>query len=74
MRVKSSKIVAGQEVERTNEFLQLLSIAILKKVWKWGSSVLFFLNVLPCGNVVCGKDHCTMALRYTLSLVAVYIT
>ena len=32
MKVKASKIVAGQEVERTNEFLQLLSIAILKKV------------------------------------------
>ena len=32
VKVKSSKIVAGQEVERTNEFLQLLSIAILKKV------------------------------------------
>ena len=32
VKVKASKIVAGQEVERTNEFLQLLSIAILKKV------------------------------------------
>ena len=32
VKVKSSKIVAGQEVEKTNEFLQLLSIAILKKV------------------------------------------
>ena len=32
VRVKASRIVAGQEAERTNEFLQLLSIAILKKV------------------------------------------
>lgn len=34
MRVKASKIVAGHEAEKTNEFLQLLSIAILKKVSK----------------------------------------
>lgn len=32
VRVRPSKIVAGQEAEKTNEFLQLLSIAILKKV------------------------------------------
>ena len=32
VRVKASKIVAGQEVDRTNEFLQQLAIAILKKV------------------------------------------
>ena len=32
VRVRASKIVAGQEAEKTNELLQLLSIAILKKV------------------------------------------
>ncbi|CAI8036159.1 TRAF3-interacting protein 1, partial [Geodia barretti] len=31
VRVRASKIVAGQEAEKTNELLQLLSIAILKK-------------------------------------------
>ena len=33
VRAKPSKIVAGQESEKTNEFLQMLSIAILKQVW-----------------------------------------
>jgi len=32
VRAKPSKIVSGQEAERTNEFLQILSIAILKQV------------------------------------------
>ena len=32
VRVKASKIVAGQEAEKTNEFLQVLAIAIMKKV------------------------------------------
>ena len=35
VRAKPSKIVAGQESEKTNEFLQMLSIAILKQVWVW---------------------------------------
>ena len=37
VRAKASKIVAGQEAKKTNEFLQLLSIAILKKV-----SIIYF--------------------------------
>ena len=32
VRAKASKIVAGQEPEKTNEFLQVIGIAILKKV------------------------------------------
>ena len=32
VKVKPTKIVAGHEAERTNEFLQILSIAILKEV------------------------------------------
>ena len=32
LRAKASKIVAGQEPEKTNELLQVLAIAILKKV------------------------------------------
>lgn len=34
--VRPSKIVAGQEVEKTNEFLQILASAVLKKVGSWG--------------------------------------
>ena len=50
VRAKPSKIVSGQESERTNEFLQILSIAILKQVgmcvkW-WGMSVC----VCVCGG------------------------
>ena len=32
VRVRPSKIIAGQDPERTNEFLQLLGTAILNKV------------------------------------------
>ena len=32
VKVKPTKIVAGHEAERTNEFLQILSITILKEV------------------------------------------
>ena len=32
MKVKPSKIVAGSEPERTNEFLQMLGTALLDKV------------------------------------------
>ena len=34
VKVKPTKVVAGHEVERTNEFLQVLSITILKEVIK----------------------------------------
>ena len=34
--VRPSKIVAGQEVEKTNEFLQILANAVLKKVFSRG--------------------------------------
>ena len=32
VKARPSKIVAGLEVNRTNEFLQMIGIAILKKV------------------------------------------
>ena len=32
VKVRPTKIVAGHEAEKTNEFLQILSIAILKEV------------------------------------------
>ena len=32
VKVKPAKVVAGHDAEKTNEFLQLLSIAILKEV------------------------------------------
>ena len=32
MKVKPSKILSGQEADKTNEFLQLLGVTILKKV------------------------------------------
>ena len=32
VKVKPSKVVAGQDAEKTNEFLQILSISILKDV------------------------------------------
>jgi hypothetical protein len=32
IKVKPTKVVAGHEAERTNEFLQILSITILKEV------------------------------------------
>ena len=35
INVKALKIVAGQEPEKTNEFLQLLGLAIMKKVSFW---------------------------------------
>ena len=46
MRVKASKIVAGHEAEKTNEFLQLLSIAILKKVSKTNRTENVFLRCM----------------------------
>ena len=45
VRAKASKIVAGQEAKKTNEFLQLLSIAILKKVSIFQSSYFGYRSV-----------------------------
>ena len=43
--MKPSKIVAGHEVEKTNEFLQMLAIAILKEV-----GVLYMYVECGCTN------------------------
>jgi len=35
LSVKPSRIIAGQEPEKTNEFLQAIARAVLKKVFKF---------------------------------------
>lgn len=35
LKVRPSKVVAGHEADRTNEFLQALSLLITNKVGQW---------------------------------------
>ncbi len=46
MKVRPSKVVAGHEADRTNEFLQILGISILKEVGNHTLNVLVSLSIL----------------------------
>ena len=55
--VRPSKIVAGHEPEKTNEFLQAMGMAILSKV----SHITFFCYTLL--NEFSSLSHCLVILK-----------
>lgn len=57
--VRPSKIVAGHEPEKTNEFLQAMGMAILSKV----SNITLFLLLYTVCNEFSSLGHCLVILK-----------
>ncbi len=65
VKVKPTKIVAGHEAERTNEFLQILSITILKEVL---CTIMYFVSgVSPHISLISNLLYHTTSLNLAMS-------